>query len=197
MASRLQEGIAAAATTERGATGSATRREVEGQVVSLFERLRDRLLRYLISSGLPAYESEEIIQEAFLALFHHLELERPRINLEAWLFRVVHNLGLKHRAQLRKSLAALSDTDLAEDCASDPRPTVEAKLANLQREEQLRRLVRSLPDQDQRCLALRAEGLRYREIAEILKMSLGAVSISLARSLARLGRALERSSMDR
>jgi RNA polymerase sigma-70 factor (ECF subfamily) len=38
-------------------------------------------------------------------------------------------------------------------------------------------------------LHLRAEGLRYREIAEILEMSLGAVSISLSRSLARLERA--------
>jgi RNA polymerase sigma-70 factor (ECF subfamily) len=36
---------------------------------------------------------------------------------------------------------------------------------------------------------LRAEGLRYREIAQVLDMSLGAVSISLARSLARFERA--------
>jgi RNA polymerase sigma-70 factor (ECF subfamily) len=39
---------------------------------------------------------------------------------------------------------------------------------------------------------LRAEGLRYREIAQTLAMSLGAVSISLARSLARIARATER-----
>jgi RNA polymerase sigma-70 factor (ECF subfamily) len=49
--------------------------------------------------------------------------------------------------------------------------------------------VRALPERDQHCLHLRAEGLRYREIAEILEMSLGAVSISLSRSLARLERA--------
>jgi DNA-directed RNA polymerase specialized sigma24 family protein len=36
------------------------------------------------------------------------------------------------------------------------------------------------------------EGLRYREIAGILDMSLGAVSLSLARSLARIARAAER-----
>ena len=45
------------------------------------------------------------------------------------------------------------------------------------------------PNHDQHCLRLRAEGLRYREIAEVLGMSLGAVSISLTRSLARLERA--------
>jgi RNA polymerase sigma-70 factor (ECF subfamily) len=36
---------------------------------------------------------------------------------------------------------------------------------------------------------LRAEGLRYREIAEVVGMSLGAVSMSLERSLGRLARA--------
>jgi RNA polymerase sigma-70 factor (ECF subfamily) len=50
-------------------------------------------------------------------------------------------------------------------------------------------VVDALPDDDQSCLRLRAEGLRYREIAAVLNMSLGAVSISLTRSLARLMRA--------
>jgi len=36
------------------------------------------------------------------------------------------------------------------------------------------------------------EGLRYREIGQVLQMSLGAVSLSLTRSLARLARAAER-----
>ena len=52
-------------------------------------------------------------------------------------------------------------------------------------------VVGALPEQDRRCLFLRAEGLRYREIAETLDMSLGAVSISLARSLARIARFAE------
>jgi RNA polymerase sigma-70 factor (ECF subfamily) len=58
-----------------------------------------------------------------------------------------------------------------------------------QRRERLLAVVQALPDTDQGCLRLRAEGLRYREIATVLGMSLGAVSISLTRSLARLIRA--------
>lgn len=41
-------------------------------------------------------------------------------------------------------------------------------------------------------LHLRAEGPRYREIAEVLDMSLGSVSLYLERSLARIARAAER-----
>jgi RNA polymerase sigma-70 factor (ECF subfamily) len=58
-----------------------------------------------------------------------------------------------------------------------------------QRRQRLLAVVQALPANDQQCLRLRAEGLRYREIATVLGMSLGAVSISLTRSLARLARA--------
>jgi RNA polymerase sigma-70 factor, ECF subfamily len=47
-------------------------------------------------------------------------------------------------------------------------------------------VLRALPEQDRCCLSLRAEGLRYREIAAALGISLGAVSIALTRALARI-----------
>jgi RNA polymerase sigma-70 factor, ECF subfamily len=56
----------------------------------------------------------------------------------------------------------------------------------------LQSVLRALPEQDRRCLSLRAEGLTYREIGQILDMSLGAVALSLGRSLARFARAEER-----
>jgi RNA polymerase sigma-70 factor (ECF subfamily) len=65
---------------------------------------------------------------------------------------------------------------------------VEEQIAFSQRQRRLLAVLDALPEQDQRCLALRAEGLKYREIAEILGISLGSVSMSMARSLARLAR---------
>jgi RNA polymerase sigma-70 factor (ECF subfamily) len=53
-------------------------------------------------------------------------------------------------------------------------------------------VLNALPEQDRRCLCLRTEGLRYREIASVLDMSLGAVSLSLERSLGRIARVAER-----
>ena len=80
----------------------------------------------------------------------------------------------------------------AEALAIDPCPNPEDQLASSQTQRHLMAVVEALPEQDRRCLYLRAEGLRYRQIAEILRMSLGAVSLSLARSLARIARAAER-----
>ncbi len=172
--------------------GSSVRSELEEQVISLFDELRDPLLRYTISFGLSVYDGEEIVQEAFLALFQHLRQERCRRNLRGWLFRVAHNLALKRlssndRRRDRSSLSAEGSENHV-DGAANP----EEQAAANQRRARLLAVLQSLPEQDQKCLRLRAEGLRYREIAEVLGISLGSISASLARSLVRLGRAYER-----
>jgi RNA polymerase sigma-70 factor (ECF subfamily) len=163
--------------------------ELQEEVICLFDELRDRLLRYAISFGLSGEDGEEIVQEAFLALFQHLQQDRCRRNLRGWLFRVTHNLALKRLSgnERRRDTADLGTS--GSEAHSDLAPSPEEQLAFSQRQRRLLAVLRALPAQDQRCLSLRAEGLRHREIAEVVGMSLGSVSASLARSLARLGRA--------
>ena len=161
----------------------------EEEIAPLFNAWRNGLLRYMLSSGLSVQDGEEVVQEVFLALFQHLVHEKPRDNLRGWAFRVAHNLRLKRRvaAGRRKEVSIHSDIAAAEthaDSALNP----EEQAVAAQRQTRLQSIVRALPEQDQWCLALRAEGLRYREIAEVLGMSLGSVSGSLARSLDRIAR---------
>jgi RNA polymerase sigma-70 factor (ECF subfamily) len=172
-----------------GAASEAVCSEAETEIVQLFDEYRSRLIRYVLSFGLTAAHGEEIVQEVFLALFRHLRLGRPKDNLRGWIFRVAHNLALKGRSseQARPDRVEFDEATAAEQV--DPQPNPEQQLASGRRQARLMAAVRALPERDQHCLHLRAEGLRYREIAEILEMSLGAVSISLSRSLARLERA--------
>jgi RNA polymerase sigma-70 factor, ECF subfamily len=135
------------------------------------------------------HDGEEIVQEVFLVLFRHLRMGRPRNNLRGWIFRVAHNLALKERqaGHLRIDSAELNDA--VANRHVDPAPSPEQQLLFSRRQEHLFAAFRALSTREQYCLHLRAEGLRYREIADVLDMSLGAVSISLTRSLARLERA--------
>jgi RNA polymerase sigma-70 factor, ECF subfamily len=162
----------------------------EDEVVSLFDELRDRLLRYLFSIGLTAHDGEEIIQESFLLLFQHLRRGKSRENLRGWIFRVARNLALKlhkqNQASLRRTVELDADANI-QAWANDANP--EEQACNRQRQLRLLAVVRALPERDRDCLLLRAEGLRYREIAPILGISLGSVAASMARALARLGRA--------
>jgi RNA polymerase sigma-70 factor (ECF subfamily) len=162
----------------------------EVEVVKLFGELRGRLLRYLLALGLSAHDGEEIIQESFLLLFQHLQRGKPRHNLRGWIFRVTRNLALKRRTadQSRAKLTVEFDEALpgqSPDQGSNP----EEQLHRKRRQKQLLAVMRALPELDQSCLCLRADGLRYREIAQVLGISLGSVAGSLARSLEKLTRA--------
>ena len=162
---------------------------IEEEVIELFDEFRGPLLRYAVSLGVSIHDGEEVIQEVFLALFRHLHLGRSRKNLRGWLFRVTHNLALKQRHANQTSIQRIAgDASVAEEHA-DPAPGPEEQLSAAQRRSRLQSVIKALPENDQHCLRLRAEGLRYREIATVLGISLGAVSISLTRSLARLVRA--------
>jgi RNA polymerase sigma-70 factor, ECF subfamily len=166
--------------------------EIECEVIGLFDQLRAPLLRYALSLGLSLHDGEEVTQEVFLALFRHLHLGRSRRNLRGWMFRVAHNLALKRRiANQRSQVEMDSDRTLAEN-QLDLSPNPEEQVVSAQRQKRLLAVLNALPEQDRCCLQLRAEGLRYREIARVVGMSLGAVSISLTRSLGRLMCADER-----
>jgi RNA polymerase sigma-70 factor (ECF subfamily) len=177
--------LAFAAATSLAAKPS----EIECEVMNLFEQFRNPLLRYVLSFGVPLQDAEEVTQEVFISLFRHLQLQRSRKNLRGWIFRVGHNLALKRRqANQRVCEAVASDWTIAER-QHDPSPDPEEQMFFKQRRTRLLAVLAALPQEEQCCLRLRAEGLQYREIAEVLGMSLGAVSNSLTRSLARLMRA--------
>jgi RNA polymerase sigma-70 factor (ECF subfamily) len=161
---------------------------LDEQVVTLFDQFRAPLLRYLCGFQIPPQDAEEILQEVFLSLFQHLRLRRSEANLQGWIFRVAHNLALKSRLKGKRRAERFTYLPDVTAIAADQSPGPEEAAAARQRQQRLLAVVHALPEQDQLCLSLRAEGLRYREIAEVLGMSLGAVANSIERSMVRLMR---------
>lgn len=175
---------------ERLSAAEAQPASCEMEVVELFDELRDRLMRYLLAMGLPAHDGEEIVQESFLLLFLHLRKGKPRNNLRGWIFRVAHNLGLKRRTAnqiMLHRVVEFDDTLPEQSARANPNP--EEEFGNRQRQERLLAVVWAMPERDLSCFLLRAEGLRYREIASVLGISIGSVAASVARALQRLERA--------
>ena len=159
----------------------------EDDIIALFDRLRVPLLRYLACCRVPVTDAEEIVQEVFLLLFQRRDkLEREPAG---WVFKAAHNYVLKHRERSRREAESAASSPRALELLVDKRAWADAAFEERERRNTLMAVVRALPEQDQHCLHLRAEGLRYREIAEVLGMSLGWVANSLERSIARIGRA--------
>ena len=158
----------------------------EAEVLALFDECGAPLLRYVGTFGVNARDTEDVVQDVFLSLFRHVQLGRPRTNLRGWLFRVAHNLALKHRLRTRRREAVeVADAALSDGYDASA-PNQEQQLVSRERQRRLLAVFHALPERDRRCLSLRAEGLRYREIADALGMSLGGVAKSLSRSMTRM-----------
>jgi|SRR5579864_4138915 len=152
-----------------------------------FTELREPVCRYLLALGLGPAEAEEVVQETFLRLCQHLDSQGPRDNLRGWIFRVAHNLARdEHRRRKRQPSQPL---DVSASSA-DPQATPEQRLIARERTRRLGKALARLPVHQQECLHLRAEGLRYREIAEVLGAGASTVAEWVQEALKTLGREL-------
>jgi RNA polymerase sigma-70 factor (ECF subfamily) len=157
----------------------------------LFDECESGLRRYLRACGLTPDAADDIIQETFLGLFKHLCLGRPRDNLQGWVYRVSYRLASKHRYRVSRRSWAEDPFEAHADTMVDPGQDPERALFDRERQRRLRSVVHALPPRARDCLLLRAEGLRYREIARILQLSLGGVAKALALAVTRLSNAVK------
>jgi RNA polymerase sigma-70 factor (ECF subfamily) len=166
------------------------RDDARASTVALFRELREPLGRYLASLGVNPTEIEEVVQEAFLRLHRHLSSGHADTqNLNGWVFRVAQNLVRDGRRGWHdRNVTSIEDRPEAA-LATAPGATPEERVLRLEKVDRLRTAFQALPDRHRRCLHLRAEGLRYREIAAALDVSVTTVADLIRDSLAQLGRA--------
>lgn len=174
-------------------------RVAAGEEVALEEIVRtheERLLALchrLLGSRAAA---EDAVQEVFLKLYRRAGRLRPRGRLYTWLYRVATNLCLNRLRRRRiVRFVPLTRRDEADDDLdpADPRADPERALAARERWRETERLVARLPPNQRVVLVLaRYERLSYREIAETLGITEGAVESRLVRAMRNLrGKAQE------
>jgi RNA polymerase sigma-70 factor (ECF subfamily) len=144
------------------------------------------LLRYLNCLGLDADSAREIVQESFLKLHEHLLRGGDRTNLRAWLYRVAHNLARNRQTAFHtRKIEALADLPATSNLSSQT-PSAEEELLNRERVQRLWQALEELSGAQRECLLLRAQGFKYREIAEVLDLSISTVGENIQRGLEKL-----------
>jgi RNA polymerase sigma-70 factor (ECF subfamily) len=161
--------------------------EARREITRLFEALRDPVFRQVLRVLRSPAEAEDVTQEVFLRLYGEMRAERKVENPKAWLFRAAHNLAID-RVRGRRHTQSWDESDDSEnwEAVADPAPSVEERLAEVQNQEKVRALVAGLSARERRCMELRAEGLRYREIAEVLGVRITTVETYLTRAVKKL-----------
>jgi RNA polymerase sigma-70 factor (ECF subfamily) len=140
-------------------------------IEQIYRETRDSMAGYLICLGLAASQAQEVTQEVFLRLHQSLRKGQQIQDMRAWVFRVAHNLGLNTRARERYRASVEPNSERFVDLENK---SPEDAALSRERSRQLVAALRELSPQQRNCLFLRAEGLHYREIAEILGIMLAA-----------------------
>jgi RNA polymerase sigma-70 factor, ECF subfamily len=155
-------------------------------VLEHYDREQLPLRRYVGFLGVDVETAREIVQETFLRLHEHLLEGGDQTHLRGWLYRVAHNLTRNAQSAFRsRKTDRLADATPIGDLA-DTGTSAEDDLLARERVDRFRQTMQELSPAQRECLVLRAQGLKYREIAEALSLSVSTVAENVQRGLERL-----------
>jgi len=179
-----------------------TDRELDFQ--EIYATFQPRILGYL-SRMVGLAEAEELTQEVFVKVDKALKGFRGESQLSTWIYRIATNAALDRlrTPSFRQRAREFCPIDASTEGEAEPRdrnvwtgekkPEVDQQLIRLEMNSCIREYVDQLPEDYRAVLLLsEVEGLKNREIAEILGVSLDTVKIRLHRARARLKESLGR-----
>ena len=134
--------------------------------------------------------AEELAQEVFLRVYRSRETYRAEARFSTWLYRIATNLGVNHARDTRHERTASTiyldepdaETGTTPDVA-DSTPSVEADMLRRERMKAIRQHVLALPERQKTAVLMhKYEGLDYKQIGEVLKLSESATKSLLFRA---------------
>jgi RNA polymerase sigma-70 factor (ECF subfamily) len=154
-----------------------------GQLGILFERHHGRLYNYCLRLTGNAETSRDLVQEVFFRILKYRETYRDDGSFLPWFYRLARNACYDHLRGSGREVPA--DVEAMEEVDPGPAPSEEAE-----RREEVRLLSRALHrlpvDKRELLVMARFGALGYREIAETLGTSVGAVRVRVHRALKEL-----------
>ena len=168
----------------------------------LFDRHYRGVFYFFARRGFDTEECRDLAQETFLRVYRGLDQYRSEATYGTWIRSIMRNLWLNRirDTQARKRQASEVSLELAYDGAQVPagqdalgrpeEPNPEEQLLDAEQRARLRAAIQTLPPQARRCQLLQLEGLKYREIAAVLGISIQAVRSHLFQARQRLEQSL-------
>lgn len=164
--------------------------EARDQCRRMYEDYLPVVLGYFRRNGFDSEEARDLAHDTFLRAFKGLPTFRADASEKTWLLTIAKHVGYnKLRAQATQKRQAVQVPLDEEDALSDRRPAG-TPYENVRRREVREHLevgLARLPVQVRRCWELHVlRGLKYREIAVLLKIEVGTVKSNIHEARRRL-----------
>jgi RNA polymerase sigma-70 factor (ECF subfamily) len=134
--------------------------------------------------------AEELAQEVFLRVYRSRESYRAEAKFTTWLYRIATNLAVNYSRDTKHERSAQAvyldspdpETGTTPDVADDE-PTVEQRMLRDERMAAIRTHVMALPERQRMAVLMhKYQGMDYRQIGEVLKLSESATKSLLFRA---------------
>lgn len=156
----------------------------------LAEKYHRPMIHFLFRMVHNEAVAEELAQEVFLRVYRSRESYRAEAKFSTWLYRIATNLAVNYARDTRRERGAQTvylddpdeETGTRPDVA-DERPNVEQRLMRRERMAAIRAQVMVLPERQRAAVLMhKYQGLDYRQIGEVLKLSESATKSLLFRA---------------
>lgn len=159
-----------------------TARNEEAAFRLLVQRWEKEVLAFLIHMLGSMEEAEDLVQDTFVKVYHQAGRYRPEGKFKSWLFRIAGNLA-RSRLRRRKILRWVR-FDRTEHDQADVGPSPQQRLEEKESAGAIQKALDGLPDRQRQALLMhRFQGMKYREIADVMDTTVPGVESLIQRSL--------------
>jgi len=156
----------------------------------LVEKFRRPIISFMYRMTHNQAIAEELAQEVFLRVYRSRSSYQAEAKFSTWLYRIATNLAVNHARDTRSERTAPTvnldepdpETGTTPDVA-DATPTIEADILREERMAAIRKHVMGLPERQRVAVLMhKYQGLDYKEIGKVLKLSESATKSLLFRA---------------
>ena len=156
----------------------------------LIQKYRKPIIHFMYRMVHNQAIAEELAQEVFLRVYRSRETYRAEARFSTWLYRIATNLGVNYardnRHERTASTVYLDETDAETGTTpdvADTTPDVEADMLRRERMNAIREHVMALPERQRMAVLMhKYEGMDYKQIGDVLKLSESATKSLLFRA---------------
>jgi RNA polymerase sigma-70 factor, ECF subfamily len=156
----------------------------------LVQKYRKPIIHFMFRMVHNEAVAEELAQEVFLRVYRSRATYRAEARFSTWLYRIATNLGVNHARDTRHERTAptvyLDEPDTESGTTpdvADQTPSAESNLLRGERMAAIREHVMALPERQRMAVLMhKYEGMDYKQIGEVLKLSESATKSLLFRA---------------
>lgn len=154
--------------------------------IEAFEQIYEALSGFVYSVAIRitrnAEDAQEVTQDVFMKVYRNLKNFQFRSSVRTWVYRIAVTTALNYCRRNSRQREGRVEYDGAAESVSTSHPSSEGETRS-DNEMILQELLKRLNPEQKICLILREiEGLRYKEISQILRIPINTVRSRLKRA---------------